>query len=383
MSSSPTFARQEIVHVVRQYAPGIGGLEEFVAKLAARQRDSFGSVRVVTCNRIFSRPAETLPSHEVIDGIQVDRLAYHGSRRYPVMPGLLRAIETADLVHVHGIDFAFDALAATKVLHRKPLVVTTHGGFFHTQAHATLKKIWFRTLTNLSAKAYRAVVCCSESDRATFAQIAGDRVRLVLNGVDIEKFAGAASPAPVKRAVTLGRFSANKRLDLLLDLFARLTVDDPDWKLDIFGVAFDISPADLEKMVTDRGLADHVRIGVGLPTADLRNEIGRASYFLSASEYEGFGLALIEAMSAGLVPLAQPNEAYRAFAEKHDTVTLTDFSDTARAARDLQSLHEQLTHDHATLRNAVMEAVQQYSWSRTAKAYQDIYRSCVAPDLAG
>lgn len=377
MTNSPTFARQEIVHVVRQYAPGIGGLEEFVAKLAAEQLGTFGAVRVVTCNRIFSKPEEVLSAREVIDGIQVDRLSYHGTRRYPVMPGLLRAIGSADLVHVHGIDFAFDALALTRLLHRKPLVVTTHGGFFHTQAYATLKKIWFRTLTRFSASAYRAVICCSESDRTTFAQIAGDRVRLVLNGVDIEKFAGASSPTPVKRAVTLGRFSANKRLDLLLDLFARLTVEDPEWSLDIYGVAFDLSEEALRKMVAERGLANQVTIGIGLSTEDIRKEIGKASYFLSASEYEGFGLALIEAMSAGLMPLAQPNEAYRAFAAKHDNVTLTDFSDTAGAVRDLQALHAQLTQDHTSLRCAVMETVTPYSWKETAKAYLEIYEDCI------
>ncbi|MDJ0930995.1 hypothetical protein [Breoghania sp.] len=109
-ASSP-LAELEIVHVVRQYAPGIGGLEEFVSELAAHQRKTFRRVRVMTCDHIFSAPETVLPAHETIDGIEVERLPYFGSHRYPVALGLWRAIASADIIHVHAVDFAFDALA--------------------------------------------------------------------------------------------------------------------------------------------------------------------------------------------------------------------------------------------------------------------------------
>ncbi|ASP35836.1 glycosyltransferase family 4 protein [Labrenzia sp. VG12] len=378
MHTSPFLARQEIVHVVRQYAPGIGGLEEFVASLAAQQRGMFAKVRVVTCDRVFSDLETKLAAHEVIDGVEVERIPFLGSTRYPVMPGLWRAIRSADIVHVHGIDFAFDALAATRILHKKPLFVTTHGGFFHTQAYATLKKIWFQTLTRASATGYRAVVCCSESDRETFSKIAGKRVRLIFNGVDIEKFSGAASKTLSRRAVTIGRFSNNKRLDLLLDMFAKLAAQDPEWRLEIFGVPFDITGEELESMVAARNLTQAVKISVGLPVDEIRQALERASFFLSASEYEGFGLALIEAMSAGLIPLVQPNEAYRAFAEEHGDVELCDFSDADAVARKLQSLHARMDENLADSQIALMDAVQTYSWAQTAKTYSALYESCLS-----
>ena len=53
-------ASLEIVHIVRQYAPRIGGLESFVAKLAAEQRKTYRRVRVVTCDRIFTDPETVL-----------------------------------------------------------------------------------------------------------------------------------------------------------------------------------------------------------------------------------------------------------------------------------------------------------------------------------
>ena len=380
MQTSTFLARQEIVHVVRQYAPGIGGLEEFVASLAAQQLSAFAKVRVVTCDRVFSNPEKQLLSRETMDGIEVDRVSFLGSSRYPIMPGLWRAIRSADIVHVHGIDFAFDALAATRFLHKKPLFVTTHGGFFHTQAYATLKKVWFRTLTRMSAAGYQAVVCCSESDRETFSRIAGNRVRLIFNGVDIEKFAGAASKTLTKQAVTIGRFSSNKRLDLLLDMFAKLVGQDPEWKLEIFGVPFDISVEDLKGLIAERDLTNAVTLNVGLPVGDIRQALAQSSFFLSASAYEGFGLALIEAMSAGLIPLVQPNQAYRAFAEDHGNLNLCDFADAAAAASQLQSLHARVRESLAEHQDVVMKTVQAYSWAHTAKTYSDLYESCLSRD---
>ena len=93
------------------------------------------------------------------------------------------------------------------------VIATTHGGFFHTARFATLKKIWFATLTRASARGYDALVCCSASDLARFAPIASGRARLIVNGVDVEKFAGASAPKLSRNMVTLGRFSSNKRLD--------------------------------------------------------------------------------------------------------------------------------------------------------------------------
>ena len=50
------------------------------------------------------------------------------------------------------------------------------------------------------------------------------------------------------------------------------------------------------------------------------------------SVYEGFGIALIEAMSAGLVPVVEPNAAFSAFARKHAEIALADFGNAEQAA---------------------------------------------------
>lgn len=366
-----------IVHVVRQFLPNRGGLEDVVYNLARHSLQAGYRVRVVTLNSLFSDREHLLPARETIDGIEVVRIPWRGSTRYPVAPSVLNHIGDADLVHVHAIDFFFDFLALTRPIHGRKMIATTHGGFFHTQRFAAIKKIWFQTLTRFSASRYRTVVGCSQSDLDTFRKIAPQRATMIENGTDTEKFAGASSPEPRKRIVTIGRFSVNKRLERLVDTLAELCRRDPAWHLDIIGVPSDLSVTDLEMIIADRGLSGNAMLRIGLDNAEIGKLLGRASIFASASEYEGFGLVAIEAMSAGLVPVLEGNTAYRNLAGRHADIRITDFTDPATAAMSIETAHAALSTDGG-LRARLMETASDYSWAGAADRYVTLYRDVLA-----
>ena len=109
----------------------------------------------------------------------------------------------------------------------------------------------------------------------------------------------------------------------------------------------------------------------------MRDIAGRASLFASASVYEGFGIALIEAMSAGLVPVVEPNAAFTAFAQRHPGIALTDFSDAEQAAGALAAAHARLSGNPQGLREEVMAVAQTYSWESTAERYAAFYREAL------
>ena len=362
-----------IVHVVRQFPPGVGGLEDVVARLSEAQAGAGHEVRVVTLDTIFAEPGKRLVALDSWMGAEVVRLPWRGSKRYPVAPTVLAHIRDADIVHVHAIDFFFDFLALTKFAHRKPLVATTHGGIFHTQAQAGLKKLWFSTITRASARAYRAVVACSSEDYDMFRPIfAGDVLVLIENGVDIAKFADRASRTPVKRIVTIGRFSVNKRLDRLLDAFAQLVATDGAWSLDIVGAESDWSAQRLVQEIAARNLASHVRAHIRPSNEEAARIVAGASLFASASEHEGFGLSLIEAASAGLAVVAQDNAAFRAFAARSVDIALVDFANAGAAAEALRRAFAALQADPG-LRARMIASAEAYAWPGIADRYLRLY----------
>ncbi|MEO9529847.1 glycosyltransferase family 4 protein [Roseibium sp.] len=372
-AEQPDFSKVHLVHVVRQYVPSVGGLEDVVRNLTALQKGRFASLKVVTLNRLFKEPDIELPAREVIDGVDVHRIPFRGSTRYPLAPRVLAELGGANLVHVHAVDFFFDALALARPWHGRRLVATTHGGFFHTRKHAALKTVWFNTLTRFSASRYGALACCSESDFRQFRKIAPERACLIENGVDIAKFRAAASEKPVRRLLTLGRFSANKRPDRSIELLAALRAQDPDWMLDIAGMESDLTREDLLARARALGVADNLRIHVGLSDGEIRALMGQCSFFVSASEYEGFGLALIEAMSAGLVPVVHPNGAFRALAEKHASIELADFSRPEQPAAAIAA-RLAASSRWPDLRNTLIADAEAYSWKSVISRYDALYR---------
>ncbi|WP_112972869.1 MULTISPECIES: glycosyltransferase family 4 protein [unclassified Rhizobium] len=367
-----------IVHVIRQFLPNRGGLEDVVANLARQTLKRGYRVRVVTLDSLFTARDKKLPSRETIDGIDVVRIPWSGSTRYPLAPEVFRHLGDADLIHVHAIDFFFDALAWGRLLHRKPMVVTTHGGFFHTTKFAAIKKVWFQTITRVSAMAYKRVIGCSMSDLAQFEKIAPSRSIVIENGADIGKFADRASRAPKRRIVTIGRFSVNKRLDRLIDAVAALRVFNPDWHLDIAGVESDLTRQDLMAQIDRLKLNDAVTIHVGADNDAVGRIIADASIFASASSYEGFGLVALEAMSAGLLPVLNTNEAYRTLGERHKDILLADFADTAAAALALETAFERLQTQGPAVRAALLSDASAYSWDVVAERYIGVYKELIA-----
>lgn len=363
-----------IVHVVRQFLPNKGGLEDVVANLCTHLPALGYRTRVVTLDRLFVEPERQLPAKEVVSGVEIVRIPWSGSSRYPIAPAVFKHLADADIVHVHAIDFFFDALALGWPLHRKPLVVTTHGGFFHTRKLSGLKTVWFNTLTRFSSLFYRSVICCSQSDKRRFDQITASRTVLIENGANTEKFSQAAAVEPTPGLITIGRFSVNKHILRLLDAMQRLVERNPAWHLTIAGVPSDLTVAEIERAISKCSLDANVELLVGASNEEIRKAMAKASLFVSASEYEGFGLVAIEAMSAGLLPVLQPNSAFADLARKHNFIHLVKFENAVAASSAIETAYSGLCDDFTSLRSAAITAAGQYSWDEVTKQYARVYR---------
>jgi len=289
---------------------------------------------------------------------------------------VLRHIGDADLVHVHAVDFFFDFLALTKLVHGKPMIATTHGGFFHTRRFAAVKAVWFNTLTRFSSSRYDYLVGCSHSDVATFSLIAGKNLELIENGADTAKFHDLAARVPLKRLITIGRFSSNKRLDRLVAAMRVVIASDPEWSLDIVGVPSDLTEADVTGLA--QGIDAHVQVHIGLQNSEIGALIAQSSLFVSASEYEGFGLVAIEAMSAGLLPVLQDNSAYAALAAKHGLIRLADFTRAEHGAQAILAAWQKSNSAPGSVRATLMREAEDYSWDSVARRYFQLYRTTLA-----
>ena len=377
-----------VVHVVRQFHPSVGGLEDAVLNLAGIQRRELGiDARVVTLDRLFGRPDAVLPAHDVVDGIPVQRLPWRGSSRYPVAPTVLGAIRgggpapdlVPDLLHVHAIDFFFDFLALTRFRHGIPMVASTHGGFFHSSFASRAKRVFFATATRASCLAYRRIIACSDGDAAMFRPITGNgRLVTIENGVDLGRFADAASTVPTRTILSHGRFARHKRIHLLFPLLAALRTRDPSWRLIVAGSEADATSASLEAAAAAAGVTDAVRFVLAPSNSRLRTLMGECSHYASMSEHEGFGIAAVEAMSAGLLPILSDIPPFRRLVERTRMGVLIDPGDPAAAARTVAA-----SGVDAPSPAAVRDAVAGMGWNNAAHRYAGAYREALADRSSG
>ena len=85
-------------------------------------------------------------------------------------------------------------------------------------------------------------------------------------------------------------------------------------------------------MVMARGLASAVSICSNLSNAEIADEIRQASFVVSASDYEGFGISIIEGMSAGLLPVMSGIPPFRRLRERLGIGSVLDFANSQDAA---------------------------------------------------
>jgi alpha-1,3-mannosyltransferase len=359
-----------ITHVVRQFAPAIGGLENYVQCLLREQHRQGHQPSVVTLNRLFGSPEEVLTACEVIDGTAIQRVPYLGSNRYPLAPSVVRHLRDADIVHVHAVDFFADFLAHTGFLHRKPLVLSTHGGFFHTAAAKRLKEWYFRHVTAMTLRAYGAVIASSHADAALFEPICADRLVTIENGVDLDRFTGLAAQG-AKVIISFGRLAPNKRPERLLRWFAEVNKADAEWRLILAGRPMGVEPAELTALAQELGIAEQFEVHATPDDAQLASLIARASYFASSSEFEGFGLAAVEAAAAGLYPLLSDIPAHRRTRDRLGYGLLVDF-DQPEGGRDFVRRHASgMLHLPDAAKRA--GALASFAWPQTAAMIEAVY----------
>lgn len=369
-----------ITHVVRQYVPYHGGLETSVHNLARQQVKLGHSVKVVTLARRLHGQSEQLPRIDKIDGVDIIRLRHFGSSRYPLAPQAILHTVRTDILHIHAIDFFFDFFAIVGPLIRRRMVVSTHGGFFHTERLATLKKVYFKTVTRNSMRSYGACVCISEGDYSNFTSLRENGLVVVHNPIDLEKFAPQArSEMATRTLVSIARFSSNKCPEKLLDLLASLPREEV-WRLCFIGVEGDISAAQLRQSAIERGLADQVEIHVGLPEHEVRQILENCDAFISSSSYEGFGVAAIEAMSAGLPCILSDIPSYRKIVGESGQGLIVDFDSPTDAAILIRRWWDERGADVKSVETR-REYTQQFGPASVTDKVLDIYHNVLGTEV--
>lgn len=196
-----------------------------------------------------------------------------------------------------------DAVCASWIARilRVPFYFKIHGSDINVHAGHASRARQIRAAAN----AAKCVISVSEAlaERARLIGIPSEKIAVIYNGVDHEKF-GSRRPSPHHRSYILfvGNLKREKGVLELLEGFAVISEDYP--QLDLIYVGEGVMRDIILQLAVDRGVSDRVRLVGAVNHRDVPAWIGNSLFLALPSYREGLPNVILESLACGRPVLA-------------------------------------------------------------------------------
>ncbi|MGI0071711.1 MAG: glycosyltransferase family 4 protein [Thermoplasmata archaeon] len=391
----------KVAQLSTRYQPGPGGVERHVAEISARLGARGHSTDVYTSDLFREFPMERLgadvPREERTPFGAVHRLrvwSLPGELHYPFFRGLGAALarDRPEVVHAHT--FGTNQVAVARRYRARtgtPYVLTAHfhpiwsihGGWLRHR----IRGFYDRRLAGRDlAAAARVIVQTREEERLLRTL---DRplppVEIVPPGYSpLPEPPDGDAPFRDRFAVAgpfvlfVGRLASNKGLTDLLGAFALLARDDGEAHLVLVGADGGMR-ATLEARVRGFGLEARVHFVGHVPDDRLLAAAYReAIVTVLPSQYEAFGLVLLESLAQGTPVIATRVGGIPEFIEDDRSGLLVPPGEMGPLADALRRLWGDRALAHRLGRHGRTEIVPRYTWDRVVDRLEAVYTAVLA-----
>ena len=381
----------KVLQVVPSLAPEWGGPVKVVNELAGALEVIGVSSEIISAQGRRVGNPETVTNDIPIHLFETGPLARLWTAHTPgLKKTLARKIPDFDLVHIQEL-WHYPGYIASKIARSRnvPYIVTIHGELneWNLQQKRLKKQIYMTAIQRgiLQKSAALHAITQAESNRIRQLEIETP-VAMIPNGTHTEEFENLPDrsqfvsryPELENRLIVLflGRIQQKKGLDILAQAFGNLVRTRHDVRLVVAGPDEDNTLTEIKTILKSQGALEKA-VFPGMLTGEQKLEaLSAADIFALTSYSEGFSVALLEALSAGL-PLVITDECN--FPEVGDSragfVVRPNDSETASALMSLL--------DSADLRREMSENARRlvrsnYTWERIAEKMFTLYENVIA-----
>ena len=302
-------------------------------------------------------------------------------------PGGTRWEQTAlpAVANADGIDVFFAPAYSAPLRLRSPHVVTIHDVSFvaHPEWFRWRDGVRRRWLTRHAVARAHAVITVSRFSRQEVLQhydVPAGRVRVVRSGAGYGQPLAPAAPAMSTRTpkdplvLYVGSIFNRRHLPTLIRAFTKVTRWAPTARLVIVGDDRTYPQEDLASVRRASAAADQITLRSYVSEVELDALYQQARVFVFLSEYEGFGLTPLEAMSASIPTVVGDTPVARELYQ--DGALFVPVRDIARTAAAVTALlgDESLRTRQVTRAARALAAL---SWERASEETLDVLESAV------
>ena len=283
-------------------------LKEYFSESTIYCRERFTPISGVATRyvREFYNTDGTLYLQEFLDDTKNSRFLYKGEL-YPTKEALFKlmmskVLTNKDFVLLDRASGTAKALFSLKDYLKFKLGVVVHAEHFVPEGTKDGNILWnnFYDYVFRNSDKVNVFICstelqsdilkkqikhCYNKDIATYTTPVGYLEEL--KGKDLER--------DLAKLVTVSRLSSEKNLDILIESLATVKGKGYEFILDIYGEGSE--RIKLESLIKSKGLEDCIFLKGHVDVSDIYKDY---SCYVSASQGEGFGLSLMEAVGSGL-----------------------------------------------------------------------------------
>ena len=298
-----------------RYPPAPGGAETVVKAYSEGLRNLGYDVEVITTDLYTETPFIKREMPAVVNGINVTRhRAYtvSGEAHYVFAPGMIQSFLTkeADIIHTHSYGyFQNHAGWIREKFQSTPWVITPH---FHPswsmwggKKRKTLREFYDTVIGRGTLESADLITCVSKHERDMLVSeigISEENIKIIYNGIDWSDWQVLPDKSLFRKkypdisdkfVLFAGRLATNKGLSDLIS--AMNLVNQKSVDLVITGADMGLGKL-LEIEALEKGVRMH-RLG-HIDDVTYRSVLAAAEMLVLPSEYEAFGIVLLEAAAA-------------------------------------------------------------------------------------
>ena len=373
-----------------RYPPAPGGAETVVKAYSEGLRGLGHDVEVVTTDLYTETPFVKKKMPSVVNGINVTRhKAYtvSGEAHYVLAPGMVQSFlsKNADIIHTHSYGyFQNHAGWIRERFQSTPWVITPH---FHPSwsmwggsKRKTLREFYDTVIGKGTLEAADLITCVSKHERDMLVSEIGlkeDNIKIIYNGINWadwssvpnkEVFRKQYPTVSEKFVLFAGRLATNKGLSDLIS--AMQLIDKKSVDLVITGADMGLGKQ-LEKEASDKGVTMH-RLG-HIDDETYRSVLSAAEMLVLPSEYEAFGIVLLEAAAAKTAVIGTNVGGIPEAMSPGNNGLIVEYNDVNNLAKSIAILLEDEKMSKE-MGNSGREWAKNFSWESIVKEIEHEYK---------
>lgn len=282
------------------YPHVVGGIGLHAHLLSEKQSKEGHEITLFTC----------LPENSAIEQPTVPYTIINFGRKFQLFGNtfclnmfwkLFRNRYCYDIIDAHSHLFISTNLAAVvRRLGSSPLVITNHG--LRSQAvPAWFQEIYLKTIGRFTFNSADKIITFTEREKEDMISVGvkPEKIVIIPNGVDTEKFHPVVSPEPHPFTVIwVGRLAAGKGLKYAIIGFEKFLESVPVALMYVVGDGPYLDAA--REYVVEKGLGESIIFTGRVENDEMISYYARSSVYLMTSMSEGMPRTLLEAMACGL-----------------------------------------------------------------------------------